>query len=262
MNLLVACATGLLAGSHIATWGMYKDAPHEGFELHKYLRSIVLAAAIAPVLVLAGMTVQGSGGLVLLFAVTYAIERALGEFYKTFLRDEDQSKYTIPMQLAVRGRLVHSRRVRLQAGMAVAGVAGALLSTVAVLDGHYADASLLQVLSVGSMGGWFSAFGGAWKDAPHEGFQALKFFRSPLLAAGYALALSAFTSSFVLAGAGGLGLTIATLETWKTFFFPSKPRGKFAGKPIAYPAMLILRQRFIPLYAGIWLLLLIGYLAG
>jgi len=122
MNLLVACATGLLAGVHTATWGMYKDAPHEGFELRKYLRSIVLSGIIAPALVLAGMVVQGSGGLVLLFGVTYAIERALNEFHKTFVREEDQSKYTIPMQLAVRGRLVHSRRVRLQAGLAVAGI--------------------------------------------------------------------------------------------------------------------------------------------
>ena len=38
-------------------------------------------------------------------------------------------------------------------------------------------------LTVGALGGWYSAFGGAWKDAPIEGFQLFKFFRSPLQAA-------------------------------------------------------------------------------
>lgn len=262
MTLLVACITGLLAGTHAATWGMYKDAPHEGFELRKYLRSIVLGGLIAPALVLAGMSADGPGSLVLLFGVTYVIERAIAEFYKTFIRDEDQSKYSIPMQLAVRGRLVQGRRVRLQTGVVVAVVAAAVLAAVGALDGRYASASLPLVLSVGSLGGWFSAFGGAWKDAPHEGFQTLKFFRSPLLAAAYTLALSPFADSFVLAAAGGLGFTIATLETWKTFCFPSKPRGKFAGKAMDYPAVLVLRNRFVPLYAGIWVLVVAAYLAA
>ena len=31
MRLLLAAAVGVMAGVHTATWGMYKDAPHEGF---------------------------------------------------------------------------------------------------------------------------------------------------------------------------------------------------------------------------------------
>ena len=57
----------------------------------------------------------------------------------------------------------------------------------------------------------------------------------------------------------GLGYTIFTLETYKTFFFPSKPRGKFAGKPILHPDMLRRRQHFVPLYAAIWILVLTGF---
>ena len=49
-----------------------------------------------------------------------------------------------------------------------------------------------------------------------------------------------------------LGFTVATIETYKTFFFPSKPRGKFANKPIVYPEWLRYRLRFVPLYVGIW----------
>ena len=48
----------------------------------------------------------------------------------------------------------------------------------------------------------------------------------------------------------GLGFTIFTLETYKTFFFPSKPRGKFAGKPILFPDMLRRRQPFVAALRG------------
>ncbi|HSJ12863.1 MAG TPA: hypothetical protein VK939_00520 [Longimicrobiales bacterium] len=262
MDVLTACVVGVLAGAHTATWGMYKDAAHEGFELRKYFRSIVLSGTIAPGLVLAGFDIAGIGSLLVLFGVTYVLERAINEFYKTFLRDEDQSKYFIPMQFTVRGRPV-SRRARLQVGAAYVLVAAVLLVVVLWLQQWIGpDPGAATVLAVGSIGGWCSAFGGAWKDAPIEGFEWRKFFRSPVLAALYALALSAFTDSLVLAGLGGLGFTVATLETYKTFFFPSKPRGKFAGKPVAFPAMLQRRYWFVPLYAGIWVLLLAGFAAG
>jgi hypothetical protein len=54
----------------------------------------------------------------------------------------------------------------------------------------------------------------------------------------------------------GLGYTVATTETYKTFFFPSRPRGKFAGKPVLYPCFLTWRYRFAALYAAIWLAVL------
>jgi hypothetical protein len=59
-----------------------------------------------------------------------------------------------------------------------------------------------------------------------------------------------------------LGYTIATLETYKTFFFPSKPRGKFAGKPIRFPEMLHRRKRFAVVYACIWALVIVGFVAA
>lgn len=45
-----------------------------------------------------------------------------------------------------------------------------------------------------------------------------------------------------------------TIETYKTFFFPNKPRGKFAGKPVLFPEMLTWRKRSVPLYAAVWVL--------
>ena len=96
-----------MAGLHSATWGMYKDAPHEGFSRRKYARSPIMGAALGAVVqAAAGLDPRHAGGAVLLFGVVYAVERALAEIYKTFLREEDQSKYFIPMQFHVLGTVV------------------------------------------------------------------------------------------------------------------------------------------------------------
>jgi hypothetical protein len=251
--LLAACV-GLLAGLHAATWGMYKDAPHEGFSLRKFARSPVLGALLAPVLsAAASLDPRRAGDLVLLFGVTYVLERALAEIYKTFLRQEDQSKYFIPMQLHVLGKVVQSQAARLAAGLLyTAGLAGMVLA-VHGLDRRGAGSHPLALMFlVGGVGGWISAFGGAWKDAPSEGFQTLKFFRSPALASFFAVGLGGLTQSLLLVTLAATGYTIATTETYKTFFFPWKPRGKFAGMPIRFPEMLRRRQRFVPLYLAIW----------
>jgi hypothetical protein len=259
---LLALGLGLAAGAHTATWGMYKDAPHEGFTWRRYARSIVLSGVIAPVLHLAfGLDPTHAAGAVLLFGLTYACERGLVEFYKTFLREQDQSKYTIPMQFAVSGRVVESRRVRHTVGAAVAGAALALAAAVWVLPRPGSPAGQwLALAAAGSAGGWFSAFGGAWKDAPIEGFDWFKFFRSPAIALGWALLISRFADNYLLVALPALGYTIMTIETYKTFFFPDKPRGKFAGKPVLFPEMLEWRRRFVPLYAAVWVLV-VGSLA-
>jgi hypothetical protein len=118
------------------------------------------------------------------------------------------------------------------------------------------------ILLVGGVGGWISAFGGAFKDAPIEGFETLKFFRSPALATAWAYLLAHIAQGYVTIALAAIGFTVATIETYKTFFFPSKPRGKFAGKPILFPEILRWRLRFVPLYAAIWLLLLVGWCAA
>lgn len=261
MNVAVALAVGLAAGAHTATWGMYKDAPYEGFTHRTFFRSIVLSGAIAVVIeLIVDFDVGDAASIVLLFGLTYVIERGINEFYKTFLREEDQSKYSIPMQFAVRGVVVDSRRTRRLAG------AGYLIGVGAVVGGIYAlqehargTEGVGAVLLIGTAGGWISAFGGAWKDAPHEGFEVFKFFRSPLVSLSYALVLAALTTTYVYIAMGALGYTIATLETHKTFFQPTKPRGKFVGKELRYPEVLERRRHFLPLYVAIWIAIVVAF---
>lgn len=261
MEWIAVLLVGLLAGTHTATWGMYKDAPHEGFR--RYPRSILVSLVSAPAAyAIIGLDASRVADLVILFGVVYVVERGITEFYKVYWRDEDQSKYFIPMQFHVFGRVIHSRPKRLAVGIPHAAI---IIGLLFVIDWVQDTSDLpfwLLCVTVGSLGGWISAFGGAWKDAPIEGFEWFKFFRSPVVAGLYALLLANFTRDLVVIALAAEGFTVATLETYKTFFFPSKPRGKFAGKPVHFPEMLRIRQRFVPLYVMIWVTVLGGWLAA
>lgn len=259
--LLTAAGIGTLAGLHTATWGMYKDSIHEGFFWPRYFRSPIVGIVMALIAyVIARPSLDSAGSMAAFFGVVYVLERGAIELWKTFLRNEDQGKYFIPMQFAVFGKVVHSQARRLAIGAVITtAVCGTFLLV------HYAapqlplQGSVLLVFAIASISGWISAFLGAWKDAPVEGFETLKFFRSPLWAGFWGLLVAHFSTSILVVMMAALGYTIFTLETYKTFFFPSKPRGKFAGKPILYPDMLRRRQPFVILYAAIWILVLAGF---
>ena len=263
-QLFVAPITGLAAGLHCATWGMFKDAPHEGFSWRTYVRSPVLGIGIALGLSrVLELDLAAPAGIAVLFGVTYGIERGLVEIYKTFLREEDQSKYTIPMQFSVRGKVVRNRALRLFAGACYFAVVMLTLYGISLLPTGIATVPrFVVVVLVASAGGWISAFGGAWKDAPLEGFSILKFFRSPAIASLYGLFVASLTTHYVLVFLGAIGYTVATIETYKTFFFPGEDRGKFMGKTPGYPEILRTRYRFVPLYVAIWVGILVTGVAA
>jgi hypothetical protein len=264
MNTCIALTIGLLSGAHTSTWGMYKDSPHEGFTWRAYFRSIVLSALIALVWEAAlAFDLAEAWARVVLFGLTYVTERGLVELYKTYLREEDQSKYFIPMQFHVMGRVIHSRGVRWSvAGAWIAAVLLVVWGLHRFQESGPGIPGWAVVLLIGSIGGWLSAFGGAFKDAPVEGFETFKFFRSPVVALLWSLLVACFSRDYLHIALCGLGYTVATIETYKTFFFPNKPRGKFAGKPILFPRFLTWRYRFAPLYAAIWVVVLLNIAAA
>ncbi|HEX6070974.1 MAG TPA: hypothetical protein VFZ18_14160 [Longimicrobiaceae bacterium] len=261
MNELVAVLIGLIAGAHASTWGMYKDAIHEGFTWPKYFRSILVGGAVGLILEAAlEIDLSRAAGWVVFFGLVYATERLLLELWKGYIREEDQSKYFIPMQFGVLGKPVKNRAVRWSV---LAGVVAVLIASVwgvTALQRALPDLpAWLVLVTIGAFGGWLTAFGGAWKDAPVEGFETLKFFRSPLISLFWAVVVAFFTDSWLYIGVAGAGYSVATIETYKTFFFPSKPRGKFAGKPITHPEMLRRRHYFVPVYVAIWIAVLGSY---
>ena len=252
-SLAIAAGVGLLSGMHAAIWGMYKDAIHEGFTASRFARSVVLGAALGVLMYAAlRLPLPSAAGMAVLFGLAYAAERGIVEVWKTFVRDESQTKYFIPMQFSVGGVPVASRAARLAAGAEyVILVAGCLL-LIAQLDLESAHRPVAGRVALVALGvGSIIAFGGAWKDAPKEGFDLLKFFRSPFMTVVFALLLSRLTDSYLYATVAAIGYERAAAETYKTFFFPSRPRGKFAGKPILYPQMLERRRYFVPAYVAI-----------
>ena len=259
--VFVAAGIGTLAGLHTATWGMYKDSIHEGFFWPRYFRSPIVGAVMALIAyVVARPALDTAASCVAFFGAVYVLERGAVELWKTFLRNEDQSKYFIPMQFAVFGNVVQSQSRRLIIGAIITTlVCGTFLVVHYGMSGGTLGGRPWLVFGIATISGWISAFLGAWKDAPVEGFQPLKFVRSPLWAGFWGLLIAHFSTSILVVMMAGLGYTIFTLETYKTFFFPSKPRGKFAGKPIHFPEMLTRRQYFVPIYAAIWILVLTGF---
>jgi hypothetical protein len=251
MHVVIAAAVGLGVGVHAATWGVFKDSPHEGFYWSRFLRSPVIGLFAAIALQALRPWPGGIAGIVLLFGAAYAVERFIIETWKTFFRAEDQSKYTIPMQLAVFGKPVRSRSARTVLGTLYFSGGFGVLALVRWYGTRAPEGAWLLPVLAASAGGWISAFGGAWKDAPIEGFETFKFFRSPSVAFTYALLLSRLTPDLGIVMLASTGLTIATLETWKKFSRPNEPGGKFAGKPIPFPDMLHHRYRLVPLYAAI-----------
>jgi hypothetical protein len=260
VNYVVAIVIGALAGLHVSTWGMYKDAPHEGFAWPKYFRSTIVATVIggATQYFVQWDLVHDAGLRFVYFGLIYCLERAASEFWKYFIREEDQSKYFIPMQFGVMGKPMKNAAKRITIGVVVALACVGVFFAIRALEKSWGASwpTWLVVITVGSFFGWISAFGGAWKDAPIEGFETFKFFRSPSIAAAWAFVVAQFTPSWTIIAIAAEGFTVASIETYKKFGFPDKPPGKFAGKPVLHPEYFEKRRAFVPLYIGIWVLVL------
>ena len=245
---------------------MYKDAPHEGFTWSTYFRSVIAGIIYGPIVGTYFDLQVDSASLFVLFGSVYALERITMEVYKTFIRVEDQSKYFIPMQLSAFGKPVESYGLRLFMGLlyilAIFVIAYALHLLNNMVETKAITISPFLLLLPCSVFGWISAFGGAWKDAPLEGFETFKFFRSPGVAYFFAFIAALFTSNLVIIAMCSIGFTIASIETYKTFFFLDRPRGKFQGKPISFPETIELRKKFAPLYIIIWIVVVVLFTVG
>ena len=262
---LLAAAVGLIAGIHTATWGMYKDAPHEGFSGRKYARSIVLATVIAVVIAGGWDSIRGEPPTWWCCSAPPTRSSApLAEVYKTFLREEDQSKYFIPMQFSVFGQVVRSRSARLLAGAGyVAACLGVLILVIAIERASPNPTPLGTRARDRRPGRLDQRLRRRLEGRAQGGIPDPQVLPQPVHRHRVRAApLPAHRRPGAERARGRSGFTIATTETYKTFFFPSKPRGKFAGMPVLHPDMLRKRQPFIALYAAIWLVVIVAWIAA
>ena len=255
MTVVGAALLGLMTGLHTATWGAYKDSPFEGFKWTSYLRSVVLGGGIA---VVVALTTTWTVDLhpVVLVGLVYTFERLATEWWKTIVRRDDQSAYTIPMRLGYRGLPVDNHAIRYTVGVAV--IVGLILACAAAttLEHTLPSEPRWATILIGGVGGWLTAAGGAWKDAPIEGFSPWKFMRSPVIATAWAVPLSYLTDDWAILALCAGGFSVASIETYKTFFTGGRPPGKFATKPAVHRVPRLRRVLAVQ-HTGCWVALAI-----
>jgi hypothetical protein len=256
MSIVYVGLLGCLTGLHAASWGAFKDSPFEGFRMTSFVRSILVAVAAA-VALSTQTRLESTLFPVVLIGLLYAAERLVTEWWKSFVREDEQDSYSIPMRIAVGGRPVNARLPRYATGLGVAS-ALALACWAAVSLQPARPGPIWQSVLVGGAGGWLTAVGGAWKDAPIEGFSGWKFLRSPVVATTWALVLLPFTDSWAVLAVSAGGLSVASIETYKTFLTGGRPPGKFVGKPVRWPHRTA-RERCRQLHSGLYVLFTCGF---
>ena len=249
MSITYVLILALLAGTHAATWGAFKDSPFEGFKPVSFVRSIVVVVVVAVALALA-TDLETTMAPIVFLGVLYGVERLATELWKSFLREDDQNAYAIPMRVAILGRIVEGRFARYLMGLVVLVVVVGMSGAAAALQ-PAGGGPLAVLVLVGGIGGWLTAVGGAWKDAPVEGFSGWKFLRSPVVATAWTIMLLPFTQDWVALTFAAAGLSVLAIETYKTFFTGGRPPGKFDGKPVR-PGLGVQRHRCQLLHSGVY----------
>ena len=179
MSLPIALAVSIVSGLYTSLWGAFKDSPYEGLKPRTFPRSILFHIVIF--LVLAALPLFRDSfwrlSLFQIFFLIMGIERFIAELYKGFFRTEDQSKYFVPSRITFLGRYVGSDLLRYSAGVVL--VSGVFL--ILLVDYPVRHFAVFLVVAYGT--GLLVSLGGAYKDAPFEGFRPLKFQRSGVVLA-------------------------------------------------------------------------------
>ena len=200
VQIIIIGLIGLFSGLHSACWGLYKDSPYEKGNFTKFIRSIILGIIIAFLFdyLLINVNIR-EFNLGIFFAVCVLFERFVTEIYKGFFREESQKKYKIPSFFHVGKYIVRSILLKEVTGTAL------LVGTVAVFllfaNIPYKPFGFPHVVIGAAFGlllGLFEAFGGAEKDAPYEGFEPLKVFRSPIVDLMWGAIFSFFSPNYGL----------------------------------------------------------------
>jgi len=244
MDMCVRLLVSIVSGLYTSLWGAFKDSPYEGLKRKTFPRSIYFHIVIF--FLLYGLPVFRESfadlGLVQVFFVIMGLERFLAELYKGFFRTEDQSKYFVPSRITFFGRHVRSDLARYAAGAAlVTGVFCLLLI-------GYRVTSFLAFPVTAYATGLIVSLGGAYKDAPFEGFKPLKFQRSAIVLAVCSPLFYFLNSSLTPVPLGYLiymngGLERFVVEYYKTYI-QRNMSGKFRPDLPRNQTLIDSRERF------------------
>jgi hypothetical protein len=224
VTLLSALLTAVASGLYTCLWGAFKDGPYEGFRPRTFPRSILFSLGFLGLLAAMPTVRPALEKLTLfqLFFLLMGLERAWTEIYKGCFRPpHDTSRFLIPQQVTWFGRHVNAWWIRALVGLVLtASLVSSMLVQTPVRSFFW-----FLVTAVGT--GVGVSMGGAYKDAPFEGFHPLKFFRSSLVLAIVAPVfywIGPTPLGFLVMMNGGLERLL--VEYYKSYLLRSVP-GKF-----------------------------------
>jgi hypothetical protein len=253
MNVYLGFLVSLVSGLYTSFWGAFKDSPFEDFKAHTFPRSLYFHAVIFSALYIIPFfhDAFSSLKLVQVFFLTMGLERFLAELYKGFFRSEDQSKYFVPSRITFFGNHVQSDAWRYFAGAML------VFAVFALVMVPYPVTAFWEFLALAYATGLLVSLGGAYKDAPFEGFQPLKFQRS-----GVVLALGSPLFYFINDPAQPIplgfliymngGLERFLVEYYKTYIQRTMS-GKFRPDLERIPHRVASREKF---HYGAWVIIL------
>ena len=218
-SLIFAAVVGGLAGAYASIWGMYRDSIYQGFGAGRFVGSVVVGTVAAMALQSAlRLTLPQPAALMLLFGLAYGAHRGIYQSGKIFTRPRDESELFIPNMFSSGSVSVTSRSARVAASICYVIAVGFFLAALAQLDRNASGPpTLAKSAFAGLVAGLIVATGGAWRDAPAEGFQTMRFIRSPSMTIPLALLLSLLTQSYLCLAIAAIGYERAAVETWKVF---------------------------------------------
>lgn len=247
---------GFFAGLHRACWGAYKDSPFENFKKWSFARSLILGPMWAGIFYwmfpLLGLE-RDTYDLLHIFLITVIFDTVSLEFYKLFFRNESQAVYKIPSRFNLIGKRVDDHWRAVLGGVFIFGLFLLFwLLTRIQLNLHSWWQYLVVGFGSGFVVGLAEAIGGSWKDAPFEGFDRLKFFRSPLISGFWGLILIFGLSNLGLLVFSAVGGTRMTVEVHKAFLKGYRS-GKFKATTPTFKYWGEHRKHFYLPYIISWL---------
>lgn len=244
---------GLLAGLHGASYGAYKDSPHESFIARRFLRELVLALLVAVSLASTQHAMRQS--LFVLFVTTFAVTRIITEFWKLFVRTEPQQDYRIPTQFHWLKSVVHPPWIRLLVGCGFLASIYGLYCLFTLLPRDLPSAA--RGILVGAGFGTAEAIAGAYKDGCMEGFYFRKFLKSPVFCAIGGLLASWHTDTLIFLMLTAYGSSRMFLELFYKILRPGYAPGKFRSITGSFQHWRRRRKYFLLPYGVTWLLWLV-----
>lgn len=253
MPLMLASTLGLAAGLHAASYGAYKDSPHESFIPRRFLRELIFATLLSAGLWAGGLAHGQSPFIV--YLSSFALSRIVTEFWKLFVRVEPQADYRIPTQIHCVTGIVNNPLLRLLLGAGfVASIYGIYrLAKVLPPEWPVTTRGLVTGLSIGVC----EALAGGYKDGAIEGFSWRKFFKSPVFGSIGGLVAAGHTSSPLFLLLGAIGTMRMLLELLFKMVVPDYAPGKFRSMVGPHTDWQARRQHFLTPYALTWILYLV-----